>query len=666
MKPKQAAAPVTPVRQRTQYSCMSASMAMCLNSLGHTVTEDEVNDVMGARPMKGAAWEQALACAQHYGCRATLTMPATVTQLKEWTDQGIPVMIAWNPEGRPWSHASVVFDVDDERNVHVADPNIPNPERTVRVVSEDEFYGKWYEKWPDYMVRRPACAIEREITVNGRQTKQAAMIRTGHPADRVAEAYLEAKKAPSQKEKDKNKIVVEAPAERNPFADPKLTDRAKGTGGAGAHKNRPKDVERGKAPEKHKKDLRDKEAAAWDGDYEPDAPSKTTGKFLDDEGRAMGKASMDFLRLANRSLQDPTLEAFIKQYGRTTKLLGLALQRTGLARKYPDLLDGMAEARNSVYGETGEKHPIIDKYKRLAQSVAPAVSAPRPVTDAGGNPKIQVLNRLLPKTNGDARLLVERLLEKYEAGLNPSDDELKQLRHKLYQTGMRSEADMFRTAAANSVWEPMTGPTKGWKHADPEILAYLTWDEGVDYVKDRDIPDLWDINDPELLADGIPELIDQYDNTKQEWEQWKRQGWWPKPVKVKKLGLRIIYRPANKMFEAELSDDVRQAMTRGAQAIEVIRGRKYPPWMKPSRLAAADSRYKGNPDGKPVYNHVVDHGVDQPLSGGFDVMKQLQNEYLKEQGRPERENTPRLARFLANTPDHQTVRRYLNRTEGSR
>jgi len=143
---------------------------MCLQALDYAhATEDEVNKVMGALPMRGAAWEQALACAQHYGCRATLTMPSTVKQLKEWTDKGIPVMIAWNPEGRDWSHASVVFDVDEDYNVYVADPNLPDPEETVRVVPKAEFYSKWYEKWPNYLVRRPACAIEREITPDGKQ-----------------------------------------------------------------------------------------------------------------------------------------------------------------------------------------------------------------------------------------------------------------------------------------------------------------------------------------------------------------------------------------------------------------------------------------------------------------------------------------------------------------
>jgi hypothetical protein len=105
--------------------------------------------------------------------RTHLICPATVLQVKAWTDAGTPVMIAWNPEGRPWSHASVVFDVTegDEGKliVHVADPNIPNPSQTVREVDEDTFYSKWSEKWPKYLVRRPAMAVEREISSEGRQ-----------------------------------------------------------------------------------------------------------------------------------------------------------------------------------------------------------------------------------------------------------------------------------------------------------------------------------------------------------------------------------------------------------------------------------------------------------------------------------------------------------------
>lgn len=180
---KMAKADVRPIRQRTQYSCMAASMTMALGANGVETNEDEVNKVMGCKPMQGASWEQALACAQHFGMRATLVTPCSMSQLKAWTDRGVPVMIAWNPEGRDWSHASLVFDVDDEGSIHVADPNIPDPEQTVRIVSRDEFLKKWFEKWPDYLVRRPALAIEREITLDGRQI--AASQRTARKIEEV-------------------------------------------------------------------------------------------------------------------------------------------------------------------------------------------------------------------------------------------------------------------------------------------------------------------------------------------------------------------------------------------------------------------------------------------------------------------------------------------------
>ncbi len=182
MRKIEAAADVTPVRQRTQYTCMATSLMMCLRAHDLDVDEELVNDVMGARAMQGASWEQMFAAAQHFGQRVTFICPATVRQLKEYTDRGIPIVIAWNPEGRPWGHASVVFDVDDDLNVHVADPNIPDPDETVRVLPKAEFYGKWYEKYNDYMVRRPACAIEPEITQDGKQ--RVASVR-GQPRDMV-------------------------------------------------------------------------------------------------------------------------------------------------------------------------------------------------------------------------------------------------------------------------------------------------------------------------------------------------------------------------------------------------------------------------------------------------------------------------------------------------
>lgn len=273
--PKTAAANLLPVRQRTQFTCMASSMSMCLGALGlQDCSEDTVNRVMGAAPMRGAAWEQALATAQHYGVRATLTVPATLSQVKEWTDAGKPVMIGWNPEGREWSHASVIFDVQPCPThgfmVHVADPNCPDPEQVVRVVSKSEFYAKWYEKFPNYLVRRPALMLEREVTPEGRQvmasmkptTKRAASVLVDEPLTVPVSEVPMSKQAkspiPVVQKKNPNVMRGEAPAGRNPVVQG-LIER--GSAGAGKHKNKG-DYDRG-----HARNPKHRGEKGWGSEY---------------------------------------------------------------------------------------------------------------------------------------------------------------------------------------------------------------------------------------------------------------------------------------------------------------------------------------------------------------------------------------------------------------
>ena len=160
-------ADVVPVRQQTQYTCMSCSVSMCFKALGLNLDEEAVNLVLKASPMQGASWEDALQTAQHFGVRATFTSPGTLELVKKSTDKGDPAIISWSPEGNPWSHASVIFDVKDG-NVHIADPNMPNPNKTVRVVPEDEFYSKWVEKGTNFNFRRPVLILSREVTKDGK------------------------------------------------------------------------------------------------------------------------------------------------------------------------------------------------------------------------------------------------------------------------------------------------------------------------------------------------------------------------------------------------------------------------------------------------------------------------------------------------------------------
>lgn len=195
MYDKKAKVNVDPKRQPNQYSCVATSLSMALQSLGIPETEcntDQVNKVLGAMPLRGASWEQAAGAASHFGCRVTLVIPATLNQVKQWTDRGTPVLIAWNT-GNEWSHASLIFDVTSE-HVHIADPNIPNPDQTVRVLTHDEFYEKWWEKASEgYKIRRPAMAVELEVSKEGRQMIASAK---RNIVARVATRYMMASPFP--------------------------------------------------------------------------------------------------------------------------------------------------------------------------------------------------------------------------------------------------------------------------------------------------------------------------------------------------------------------------------------------------------------------------------------------------------------------------------------
>jgi len=189
MTNKTARAAVPEMRQETQFTCVAASISACLQALDKPFTERDVNRVLGAEPLRGARWEEALATIQYFGCRGHLVIPATLAMVREWTDDGKPVIIAWNPEGRPWSHASVIFDVTDDI-VKVMDPNIPDPSISVREISHAEFYKTWNEPMGDSMVvRRPALMVEVEVGGDGRQVRASAKTSAGYHDPELGDVY---------------------------------------------------------------------------------------------------------------------------------------------------------------------------------------------------------------------------------------------------------------------------------------------------------------------------------------------------------------------------------------------------------------------------------------------------------------------------------------------
>jgi hypothetical protein len=389
---------------------MSTSLMMCLQANGIACDEDEVNKVMGARPRKGASWESALAAAQHYGMRATLTTPATVKQLKAWTDQKIPVMIAWNPEGREWSHASVVYHVaegpietlDETQTIFgegpglyvwVADPNMPNPDKTTRIVHEDEFYGKWYEKWPDYLVRRPACAIAREITPRGKQVMAAKKEGGGWRNRQLERDFRE-------------------------------------------HQQRERDERR-----------QDREDAQDRRDGEMYLISTVLKGYAVEHPEVPALMSLPVLWFKRRSKLLKQLPAFLKSK-RVPEEHARQLQR---------IVDSIVKADNyhiRLPVLNMIRHPDYVRLDRASRAwKAPKevidLSTVKEVAESGGSEKLDILRTLADKVQGwpEGLAHVEKVIAEYEAGRDPSGDDLKKIRNFLYRNRMREEANHFRTAA---------------------------------------------------------------------------------------------------------------------------------------------------------------------------------------------------------------------------
>ena len=563
--PKIATAEVAQIRQQTQYTCCATSIASALKAHGKDVSENDVNRILGAAPMSGATWEAMLATVQYFGLRGTLVVPATPMMLKEWTDKGVPVLIGWNPEGRPWSHASVVFDVTEGPNgllIHVMDPNIPNPAKTTRVVPEDEFCAKWSEKMSDALiVRRPAMAVELEVSREGRQ--MVASTRTA--STKIAEEYdcykdyragtltkaeylrcLQDMKNIDRRQRGKDEataaakrreryhyvmyaelegledvsrwlktlhvnhrrnvrdylppIAMSAPvalrdkytrpvfdgifslAERAEFSDlvrkhpglktPKATE-ARVEALIEAEALRQKQLEQDEfakqemATERARPYLlepryRDNwQFYTWaDADY----PNEYRWNYVDDDGVYVhvsakvhfdkidgGKAKLVFYKLPPQMVSNAR--------GRRDENhiidLGGKLVSQGSIRvdRVEDVIPRAMPFVLRVKGEHGFNDDDLVSQSRIKPEAAPA-EPDRPtktVVNAESREKVEALTRLLSRLRAPAdQALVNNIMSVYNAGGNPTEDQLKALRHALYRTGLRNEANMFRQAKAKS------------------------------------------------------------------------------------------------------------------------------------------------------------------------------------------------------------------------
>lgn len=558
MADKQARADVAHIRQTTQFTCCAASIAAALKAHGKNVSEDDVNKVLGAAPMAGATWEAMLATVQYFGLRGSLVVPSTPRMLKAWTDQGLPVLIAWNPENRPWSHASVVFDVvegaDGVLQVHVMDPNIPNPSRHVRVLDEDEFCQKWGEKVSDTLiVRRPAMVVEREVTVEGRQVR--ASTRTAATPDwdwkpwaKVVVDWFEENLGDRPQvsvnliTKDTAKpyyyvsfLLPAGPGSSSAFNkwmyDNKVLRRwrsfknrwskwgliSNGTGDTEFHLQDGTFVQImglgfGSSPlavkiaETH---LRQKEAEAHDcyKDYKGggltwEEYQDCLKRFKDEDDwgyggrpryptKAKTPVPVDYAKRARRLLMALW---FTRDNGRKFVKDNLYARELtdaqhkwfgGLEQKYSRVMADLPENPNLSFGtdgslflglaglSEGDKTKVLKHFDykpernewvlypkgSLPVAAPPPPPAPAPVAPTPGRNQVDparqtqmlaVLDTLINRTNSG---MLKGFKRDLEMGKGLTEDQLKAIRHNLYKSGMRPEADLFRVASLREAGE---------------------------------------------------------------------------------------------------------------------------------------------------------------------------------------------------------------------
>jgi len=111
---------------------------------------------------------------------------------------------------------------------------------------------------------------------------------------------------------------------------------------------------------------------------------------------------------------------------------------------------------------------------------------------------------------------------------------------------------------------------------------------------------------------------------------------------------------------AALHDDEQSAKKDALARLKKIHGGGIPEWVLKTAALDRRSGYKGNPDGKDIYPNEINHGAKgEPLAGGTDVMRRLQNDLLHEQGNDtwRRPESPKVASLPA---DFDEAEAYLN------
>jgi predicted double-glycine peptidase len=153
--------------------CGAASLKITLNYYGIEKSEMELSDMVGIKSDFGTTSDDIVRVAELFGFRAFVKNESDFSDVEEWLNKGVPVIVDWFTRGRsdyPDSavadgHYSVVCGLDD-KNVYLQDPEIGG----LREIDREDFKKVWFDFAVEYikadeLIIRQIIAIYKKDSV---------------------------------------------------------------------------------------------------------------------------------------------------------------------------------------------------------------------------------------------------------------------------------------------------------------------------------------------------------------------------------------------------------------------------------------------------------------------------------------------------------------------
>ncbi|PIR87970.1 MAG: hypothetical protein COU10_01665 [Candidatus Harrisonbacteria bacterium CG10_big_fil_rev_8_21_14_0_10_45_28] len=141
--------PVKPFQETLDGGyCGPASLKMILEYLGESCTEKKIAKLCNRSFELGTKDADLVRVAKSYGFKAAIKNNANFTDIKQWLNKDIPVIVNWFTRGRPDygdsevpdGHYSVVVGID-EKYIYLQDPEIGK----LRKIKRNDFLRVWFD-----------------------------------------------------------------------------------------------------------------------------------------------------------------------------------------------------------------------------------------------------------------------------------------------------------------------------------------------------------------------------------------------------------------------------------------------------------------------------------------------------------------------------------------